>query len=169
MAAQKKPRKATSSRAKAVTPKSRRKACDFPECFHELTISKEEWESLRKHAVHLNLNDGSFYDARIGAINFWCGPENKPKGWPDEIEQGLLRYPRSFVGCFYVDGFKARTVTLHFEVAAYARADAAEAAGAVTFGSAVYQKKLHGTKADQQWILKQFDLLRQHARLMDGL
>jgi len=144
--------------------KAKRKQCDFAECFHELRISRDEWIALRAHAFKLDLNDGSHYDARIGAINFWCGPENKPPNWPGDIPQGLLKYPRDYVGCLMTDGFTERTVTLHFEVVAYSRADAS---GARDF-SAAYRRRLRGTRADQKWILKQFHLLRQHVRLMEG-
>ena len=67
------------------------------------------------------------------------------------------------MGCFVGDGLTSRTVTLHFEVKAYARAEAAD----LEFGSSKYQKRLRGTKGDQCWIMKQFELLREHVRLME--
>ena len=142
----------------------KRRKCDFPECFYELRIPRSEWLALRGHAFKLDLNDGSHYDARIGAINFWCGPDNKPSNWPVEIRRGYLKYPRDYVGSVMTDGFTEEAVTLHFEVVAYSRADAS---GARSF-SAAYRKRLRGTKADRNWIIKQFNLLRQHVRLMEG-
>ncbi len=144
--------------------KKRKKGCEFRECFHELRIARDEWIALRSHAFKLDLNDGSHYDARIGAINFWCGPENKPASWPGKIPKGYLKYPRDYVGCVMTDGFTEDAVTLHFEVVAYARADVS---GETRFSSE-YRRRLRGTKADRDWILKQFQLLRQHVRLMQG-
>jgi len=59
---------------------------------------RETWRKLLRKANDLDLNNGGYCDARSGAINFWCGPENKPEGWTGEIEKPQLLYPRDYVG-----------------------------------------------------------------------
>jgi hypothetical protein len=137
--------------------------CDFANCFHEVKVLHAEWLALRKYACELDLNNGSYYDARIGAVNFWCGPDNKPLDWPDvRIDKGTLRFPRNYVGGFFADGRGRRKITLHFCIHAYTRG---EAAGAERM-SPTHQRLLLGTEQDQKWVLRQFGLLRQHVALM---
>ncbi len=142
-----------------VMPKKR--TCDFRDCFHEMTVPQVEWLALRQHAYELDLNKGAYYDARIGAVNFWCGPDNKPADWPvKEFDKGLLRFPRDYVGAFYADGLKRGRVTLHFDVHAYSRAEGHEE------NTSAYKRLLNGTKEDRKWIMHQFQLLREHVALM---
>lgn len=45
-----------------------------------------------------DINKDGLYDARSGAVNFWCSPEDKPTCWNAEIIPGSLNYPRAYVG-----------------------------------------------------------------------
>ena len=137
--------------------------CDFAGCFHEVRIPRAEWLELRKYAHELDIDKGSYYDARIGVVNFWCGPDNKPLDWPDvEINKGTLKFPRDYVGAFCADNLRRRKITLHFCIHAYTRGEAA----AVERMSPKYRRLLLGTEQDQKWVIRQFDLLRHHVALM---
>jgi hypothetical protein len=59
---------------------------------------KETWQQLLRKANELDINKGGYCDARSGVINFWCGPENKPKDWMWNIEKHQLNYPREYIG-----------------------------------------------------------------------
>jgi len=143
---------------KAINKKPRE--CDFRDCFHEITVAQTEWLALRKYAYELDVDKGAYYDARIGAVNFWCGPDNKPPDWPVPIEKGALKFPRDYVGAFFADGLRRGRITLHFDLSAYSRAEGHDS------GSRAYKRLLKGTKGDRQWLLHQFKLLRQHVALM---
>jgi hypothetical protein len=140
---------------------AKKRKCDFRDCFFELAVPHGEWFDLRKYAYELDVNKGAYYDARIGAVNFWCGPDNKPHDWPAKrIKKLALKYPRDYVGAFFADGLKRGKITLHFSVHARSRADGHE------FMSPAYKRLLKGTKEDREWILRQFKLLREHVSLM---
>jgi len=62
--------------------------CGFEDCFHEVTVSRSEWFALRQYAFELDLNKGAYCDARLGAVNFWCGPDNKPDGPAESLRVG---------------------------------------------------------------------------------
>jgi hypothetical protein len=53
-------------------------------------------------ARDLDLNKGGLWDGRSGAINLWASPEDRPTGWPEEVEirQMALAYPRAYVATF---------------------------------------------------------------------
>ena len=73
------------------------------------TLKEHLPEVLTKLQLHLiqaegnrrDLNRNGYYDVRSGAINIWCGPDDKPACWPEEISQGCLDYPREVVGTVY--------------------------------------------------------------------
>lgn len=127
-----------------------------------MTVSLSEWRGLLKYAYELDLNKGSYYDGRLGAINFWCGPKDKPSDWPEKIVKGMLKYPREYVGAVFGERTNNGKFKLHFEISAYQRADIK----GFKMGSAQWQKVMRGTRADRQWVLRQFRLLRQHVKLM---
>ena len=62
-------------------------------------LRPRDWRQLARAAVLLELSEGDYFDVRAGAINLWCGPENKPAGWPPElpISAAALPAPRAFV------------------------------------------------------------------------
>lgn len=78
--------------------------CDYDGCIYEETISAWEWRRLREVPQDQDINRGGFCDARLGAINFWCSPEDQPDD-PDwgraEIVQAALNYPRAYVGAVH--------------------------------------------------------------------
>src|SRR5262249_31484689 len=137
--------------------------CDFAGCFHEVKMSRAEWLILRQYAYELDLNSGSYYDVRIQAVSVWCGPQNKPIGWPDlQIYKGTRSFLRDYVGVLIAEGMGRRKITLHFCIRAYTRC---KATGAEWMSDA-YQRILRGTDEDQKWVMRQFDLLRDHVTLM---
>jgi hypothetical protein len=50
-----------------------------------------------------DINNAGLYDARCGAINIWCSPEDQPTCWLGEILKGGLKYPRDYVGAIRWD------------------------------------------------------------------
>lgn len=46
----------------------------------------------------LDINKGGYFDSRLGCVNIWCGPEDKPDCWDAEIYPGALKFPRAFCG-----------------------------------------------------------------------
>ena len=149
-------------RMRATAEKRR---CDFAGCFHEVKLHRTEWLELRRCAPELDIDKGSCCDARIGVVNFWCGCglDNKPLDWPDVgINKGTLRFPRDYVGAFFAESIRRRNITVHFRIRAYSRGEAS----GVDRGRPEYQRLLRGTKQDENWVIRQFDLLRHHATLM---
>jgi hypothetical protein len=68
-------------------------------------ITPSEWRSVLQAARELDLNQGGYWDGRSGAVNAWCGPDDKPDGWPPDVEitRGALAYPRSFVATCWLE------------------------------------------------------------------
>lgn len=56
---------------------------------------------MQRVGKDFDVNKGGYCDARMGCINFWCGPDDKPEGWEQQIAQGALEYPRAVVGTLY--------------------------------------------------------------------
>jgi len=111
----------------------------------------------------LDIDKGSYYDARIGVVNFWCGPDNKPLDWPDvEINKGTLKFPRDYVVSVLGGQPKAtkdHSSFLHSRV----HSGRSRRCGA---NESEYRRLLLGTEQDQKWVIRQFDLLRHHGALM---
>lgn len=63
------------------------------------SITPLEWRQVLDVARKLDLEQGGYWEARSGCVNLWCGPDDKPPGWPAELEirRGGLGYPRAFV------------------------------------------------------------------------
>ncbi len=129
-------------------------------CFYEVTVSPAEWKGLLDHSYELDLDKGAYYDGRLAAIQFWCGPENKPSDWPGKITKGCLKYPRDYVGSVHGDRAKSGKYKLHFRIDADVRGEN------FPRGSNQRNKLAQGTNQDRQWVLRQFRILRQHVRLM---
>jgi hypothetical protein len=68
-------------------------------------ITPREWRAVLQVAHELDLNQGGYWDGRSGAVNAWCGPDDKPAGWPAEVEitRGALAHPRSFVAACWLE------------------------------------------------------------------
>ena len=129
-------------------------------CFHEVTVSPAEWKGLLDRSYELDLDKGAYYDGRLAAIQFWCGPDNKPLDWPGTITKGCLKYPRDYVGMVAGDRTKFGKYKLHFRIQADTRGEK------FPRGSKQRKKLEQGTSQDRQWVLRQFRILRQHVRLM---
>jgi hypothetical protein len=145
-----------------VTGRRAKRKCDYEHCFYEMTVSRAEWAELLHHSYSLDLNKGSYYDGRLGCINFWCGPENKPSNWPGRIVKKRLKYPRAYVGAVHGRRLPSGRWRLHLDVKAYDRTEREN----VEFGSPRWEELIRGTREDRAWVLKQFRLLRQHVALM---
>lgn len=86
------------------------KKCDYGSCLREEDIGAWEWRALLQLASEYDINRGGYCDGRIGAINFWCGPEDKPgdPNWDKfTIQKYALKYPRAYVGVVYGDFLEA--------------------------------------------------------------
>jgi len=147
---------------RVITRRRARRKCDYENCFYEMTISRAEWGALLRHSHALDLNKGAYCDGRMGCINFWCGPENKPSDWPSRIVKKCLKYPRAYVGAVFGDPLSSGRWKLHFDVQAYDRAEHSK----LEMGSVEWVELIKGTKEDRAWVLQQFRLLRQHVALM---
>ena len=51
----------------------------------------------------LDVNKNGLYDTRLGCVNIWCSPEDKPACWSKEVIKGDLNYPRDYVAGLYWD------------------------------------------------------------------
>jgi hypothetical protein len=61
-------------------------------------ISATQIGRIRMIGKELDINNGGYFDTRMGAINIWCGPDDKPESWEAEILPADLNYPRCIVG-----------------------------------------------------------------------
>jgi len=76
--------------------------CEFDGCCWEEVIPASLWRRLLERGRELDLNRGGLWDSRLGAINLWASPEDRPEGWEEvEITKGALNHPRSYVAGFY--------------------------------------------------------------------
>jgi hypothetical protein len=78
------------------------------EAAHRLTlgaITPRDWQAVLRAARELDLDRGGYWDGRSGAVNAWCGPDDRPTGWPEEvpIRCGALRHPRAFVASCWLE------------------------------------------------------------------
>ena len=64
-------------------------------------LDEEIIRNMHRVAKEFDLNRGGYCDNRLGCINFWCGPDDKPEGWDIKVEQGCLDFPRACVGTLY--------------------------------------------------------------------
>ena len=78
------------------------------------------WYNMRKIALEEDIDKGGLFDCRLGAINIWVSPEDKPEDWVYPITRGALKYPREFLATLYAfhDGDLVR---LYLVVRNYAR------------------------------------------------
>ena len=58
----------------------------------------EDIRKMLRVGRNFDLETGGCCDARMGCINFWAGPDDKPEGYDAEITQGALSYPKAVVG-----------------------------------------------------------------------
>ncbi len=66
-----------------------------------------------------DLNKDGLFDARMGAVNIWCSPTDKPSCWNVEVTQGALDFPRAYVGGLYWEWTGDSQADLFIEVEAY--------------------------------------------------
>jgi len=67
----------------------------------ERLITREDIQRMMEAARTLDISKGGAFDARLGAINFWCAPDDKPSCWNKKISGGLVL--RDFVGTVTFD------------------------------------------------------------------
>lgn len=104
-------------------------------------------------AAVLDLIHGGYYRARPGAILFYCGPENAPKGWNAGFREGSPDLPRGAVGTAEALGWDERgdTVTVRLRVTDW-RAFVLDQESAP-----------RGRTEEQAWLQAEFERLRNHA------
>ena len=85
-----------------------------------ITVSRAIIEKILAVGHEFDVNKNGLYDARMGAVNVWCSPEDKPSCWDIEVTQGGLNYPREYVGGLYWDwSADGKQASLFVEVEAY--------------------------------------------------
>jgi hypothetical protein len=70
-----------------------------------LNVSCKSISQMREYAKENDIDRGGLYDVRLGCINIWCSPEDKPEGW-GEPSKGMLKHARDFVGTLTVKNEK---------------------------------------------------------------
>lgn len=89
-----------------------------------------------------DVNKGGYCDARSGCVNFWCGPEDKPRLWTEEITQGDLEYPRTYVGGLYWNWSEDDTVTFYIDAQPFDLIDKGRHGRYKTIGDEVWEAVL---------------------------
>lgn len=72
-----------------------------------------------------DVNKNGHYDARLGCVNIWCSPDDKPTCWNNPITQGDLDYPRDYTGTIYWET-KNNLASLYIEAEPFALLDRPE-------------------------------------------
>jgi hypothetical protein len=65
-------------------------------------IPIEVWLMMQEVAEGLDIGEGGVYDKRIGAINLWASPEDKPIDYNYPIVS-KVKYPREFIAAIYTE------------------------------------------------------------------
>ena len=73
-------------------------------------------QNMKRIAHQFDINAGGYCDTRMGTINFWCGPDDKPEGWEADITEGALDFPRAYVGCVNWENGKLEIETAPYEL-----------------------------------------------------
>jgi hypothetical protein len=61
-------------------------------------MTSHEWHTFLHSATQFDIDRGGFADPRVGCINFWVGPNNKPEGYEWPITKAVLNYSRNYLG-----------------------------------------------------------------------
>jgi hypothetical protein len=92
------------------------------------TVNRDVWFKMLQIAHDFDLDKGGLYDARSGAINIWCSPEDKPDDYMFEITRGALNFPRNFMASIYGQFTRSgKNVELYLVIHNYGREDHAKA------------------------------------------
>jgi len=67
----------------------------------ERLVTREDMQRMKDAGHTLDIAKGGAFDARLGAINIWCAPDDKPSCWNKEIRGGTVL--RDFVGTVTFD------------------------------------------------------------------
>lgn len=67
------------------------------------TADKPFVRKLLAVGAQFGLEKRGYYDPCAGAVNFWCGPDNRPSCWDVPLTRGCYDEPREYVGCISWD------------------------------------------------------------------
>lgn len=85
----------------------------------EITTDRRTVRRMLEIGHQRDINRGGYCDARSGCVNFWCGPDDRPEGWPADIDGGALNYPRDYVGGVYFEWVGEDRVRLKIDAVPY--------------------------------------------------
>jgi len=132
----------------------------------EIELTIDEWEETLAAARTLDLIHGGYFRVQSNHIRIFCGPGNRPEGWPEEYPHGSPGLPRAEVGAAEeVERTGEGLVRVRIVVARWAhlrrlskgngplRRLAREALGPA----------LRGSESDGEWLRRRFEDLRGFA------
>src|ERR1051326_6955853 len=82
-------------------------------------LDKAQIQCVLQAGQRHDINHGGLYDARSGAVNIWCSPEDKPGCWDVSVDAGDLDYPRSYVGALDWEWTEADVAEVFVEATPY--------------------------------------------------
>ena len=115
--------------------------------------AKVIWK-MKEIAQEMDIDRGGHYDCRMGCINIWVSPEDKPKDWEFPITKGALKYPREYLGELYWQEDANGTFALFLSINNYAREHHAEKlykSGKISYEQFKEQQRLAKTGTAEEW------------------
>lgn len=130
-----------------------------------VTADRDLIQKILAVGHEFDVDKGGYFDARMGCVNLWCGPEDKPECWP-EPTQGGLNYPRDYVGGVSWDFNDDGKAELYIEVTPFTLAELNESRTERMFGSPRWDR-VTDEHWDQcvEWCEKQAKTLLRFARI----
>ena len=137
--------------------------CDFDGCIAEDQLEEHLWRLTVERGGELDVDKGGYCDAKQAAIQFWCGPDDRPQGWRGvPINKCALNHPRALVGAVYTQFNEEGIVTLHWLLYPYEKAAYLE--GSESSFDLRHPVERYGTEDDLAWCRAKFAKLLEWAR-----
>jgi len=95
---------------------------------HLATVSRRVWRKMIEIGHDFDLNKDGIYDSRLGAVNIWVSPDDKPEDWEFRITKGALKYPRAYLATIYGEARETdyNIFDLYLTITNYERRDKAK-------------------------------------------
>jgi hypothetical protein len=134
-------------------------------------LRPRDWRRLLAAAEELGIGRGGYVDRRADLITLWCGPEEKPAGWPADvpIAAGASGPPRAYVAQARlgqddeIDWTNARRQPVVLRIACYvvyrARSRGGPAGGSADDDGA-------RVAGDEAWCRRQWRRLKEYAEVV---
>lgn len=135
-------------------------------------VSLEIWKRMLVIAKGARVEDGGMLDPRMGAINVWSAPDDRPEGQLWKITAGGFPKPREFHSSLYAR-IEGDRVTLLLEVSNYGAQESAQKSlrgSPLPYASrkTIVEKSFRGDEADWKWAEGKFRNLIARAQEGDG-